>query len=290
MVRGNPYLLRIITRTDARNDPANWFTCMASAAAAGLAPRVHYTSIEDRIALTDFVDARPFPRDKALALLPITLGALHQLPPFPKPRLVGSYLASLDGFIARFGSAGILPPSETDELFELYSRARSVYPERDSDLVSSHNDLKPENVLFDGARPWLVDWEAAFLNDRYVDLSVAANFLVAGSTDEEAYLDAYFGEPAGPYRLARFFLMCQMIGVFYFVIFMWFASSGKPVSRCFDVPDFRDYNRRIWSGEVSLASSDAKLQYAQVHRAEALRNMRSGRFEDSLRLVAVPTP
>src|ERR1022692_2472698 len=37
----------------------------------------------------------------------------------------------------------------------------------ESNWVSSHNDLTPENSLFDGDRGWLVDWEAAFLNDRY---------------------------------------------------------------------------------------------------------------------------
>lgn len=35
--------------------------------------------------------------------------------------------------------------------------------------------MKPENILFDGVRSRLVDWEAASLNDRYTDLAVVAN-------------------------------------------------------------------------------------------------------------------
>ncbi len=62
LVRGRPFLLRIIMRTD---DPTCHFTCMKAAAAAGLAPRVWYTSVEDRLAITDFVDAVPFPVAKA---------------------------------------------------------------------------------------------------------------------------------------------------------------------------------------------------------------------------------
>lgn len=290
VVRRRPYLLRIITRTDAMGDPSSWFACMQSAAAAGIAPRVHYTSVEDRIAITDFVEARPFPRETALTLLPLALRSLHQLPPFPKPRFVGSYLDSLDGFIARFRAAGILPANETDELFELHSRARCAYPTISSDLVSSHNDLKPENMRFDGQRLWLVDWEAAFLNDRYTDLSVAANFIAATDRDVQAYLASYFGESAGEYRLARFFLMRQMVSVFYFLIFTLFGSAGKPVKLAAEVPTFRDFNDRIWSGEIGLAGSDAKLQYAQVHRAEALRNMRSHGFDQALRIVSAATP
>jgi hypothetical protein len=54
-VRGRPYLLRVITRTDAMNDPTRQFACMKSAAEAGLAPRVWYTSIEDRISIKEAI-------------------------------------------------------------------------------------------------------------------------------------------------------------------------------------------------------------------------------------------
>src|SRR5215831_5155206 len=57
VVRGSSYLLRIITRTDAINDPTRQFACMKAAAEAGIAPRVLYTSIPDRISITDFVEA-----------------------------------------------------------------------------------------------------------------------------------------------------------------------------------------------------------------------------------------
>ena len=51
-------------------------------AEAGLGPRVLYASTEDRISITDFVEARPFPRSEVLARLPATLRRLHALPPF----------------------------------------------------------------------------------------------------------------------------------------------------------------------------------------------------------------
>ena len=61
-------------------------------------------------------------------------------------------------------------------------------------MVPSHDDLKPENILFDGHRVWLVDWEAAFLNDRYFDLAIVANFVVTNDAEERAYLQEYFGQ------------------------------------------------------------------------------------------------
>jgi hypothetical protein len=38
--------------------------------------------------------------------------------------------------------------------------------------VSSHNDPVPANILFDGRRPWLIDWEWAYRNDPLVDVAI----------------------------------------------------------------------------------------------------------------------
>ena len=160
---------------------------------AGLAPRVWYTSIEDRVSITDFVNAKPFPKATALEKLPETIRRLHALPPFPR---TANYLEVMDGFISRLQAGKILPESETADAFELYAKAREAYPRDDADMVSSHNDLKPENVLFDGERVWLVDWEAGFLNDRYLDLSVVGNFLVTNEEEEKTLLRRYFAAGA----------------------------------------------------------------------------------------------
>jgi aminoglycoside phosphotransferase (APT) family kinase protein len=282
VVQGYPYLLRIITRTDAMSDPTRQFACMKSGAEVGLAPRIWYTSVEDRISITDFVKARCLPTTEALVRLPVALRSLHALPAFPK---AVNYLEAMDGFIRKFQNAKIVPERETEEVIQSYERVCRVYPRNESDMVSSHNDLKPENVLFDGNRVWLVDWEAAFLNDRYLDLAVLANFVVTNETEEKDYLREYFGEAASEYRLARFYLMRQILHVSYAAVFFLFGSSGKAVEPTAKVPAFRDFHNRVWAGEVSLAGAEAKVQYARVHLNQASRDMRSARFQDALRIV-----
>src|ERR1700688_4478120 len=73
VVRGQPYLLRVITRADEMSDPTRQFACMKSGAEAGIAPRVLYASIEERVSITDFVEARPWSAEEALVRLPGTL-------------------------------------------------------------------------------------------------------------------------------------------------------------------------------------------------------------------------
>jgi len=292
VVRGSPYLLKMILRTD---DPTCNYTCMRSAAEAGLAPRVWYTSIEDKISITDFVDAVPFPITDALVRMPATLRRLHALAPFPRRAdhintscmfLINKGTA-LDAFIQKFQAANILPRGYSEELFAWHAQVTRVYPRQDSDMVSSHNDLfKPDNVLFDGHRVWLVDWEAAFLNDRYADLAVVANLVVANDAEERIFLQGYFGQPPDPYQLARFFLMQQVTHMFYAMAYLWQGSAGKPIDCNESVPEFKAFNRRIWAGEVELKDIDTKIIYGRVHWERLVQNTRTARFQDALRIVS----
>lgn len=292
VVQGSPFLLKIIMRTD---DPTQHFTCMQAAAEAGLAPRVWYTSVDDRLAITDFVEAVPFAITDALVRLPRVLRTLHALPPFPRR---ASHLntsctfllnkgPALDGFLQSFQAANLLPKAESEELFARYQQVAAVYPHHDTDMMSSHNDLfKPDNILFDGHRVWLVDWEAAFLNDRYADLAVVANLVVTNDQEERMYLQEYFGQPPDEYQRARFFLMQQVAHMFYTMGFLWLGSFGGPVHPSEKVPTFRDFHRRIWAGEIDLADNQMKTDNGRVHWEQLVQNMGQARFNDSLRIVS----
>lgn len=284
IVKGQPYLLRVITRTDAMSDPTHWYNCMQMAADAGIAPHVWYANTDNRISITDFIKAKPFPLSDARAKLPALLKHLHSLPPFPH-RV--NYLDAVAGFIKKFRDAKILPEEMTDELFNQYAKITSIYPRNSSDLVACHNDLKPENILFDGDKVWLVDWEAAFLNDRYMDLAIVANFVVTNADDEKDYLKTYFGENVNEYHHARFFLMRQVLHMSYFTYFMLIVSgAGCKIDLDSSKPDFREFNNDMWAGKIDLADNYARQQYAWVHMQQLQHNFKLKRFEDSLHIVS----
>ena len=293
VVQGRPYLLRVIMR--AQENPARHFNCLRAAAEAGLAPRVWYTSVEDRISITDFVQEVSFPAKDALVLIPRVIRKLHTLAPFPDaPNHLNTTCMFLinggpevDDFLGRFRAANIFAEDEIEEFFALYARLAAAYRRDEADMVSSHNDLfKPDNVLFDGSRAWLVDWEAAFRNDRYADLAVVANLLVSNEAEERIFLQEYFGQEPGAYHLARLFVMQQVTHLFYMLAYLFLGSLGQPVDWSEPVPDFREFQRGLWTGEIRLDERPAKILYGRVHWERLRQNVRLPRFEEALRVAA----
>src|SRR5580704_13536890 len=118
VVRGSPFLLKISTRA---NDPARHYACMKAAAEGGLAPRVWYASVEDRVSIEGFVETVPLPVSEALVRLPGVLRTLHSLAPFGRAPFNTSCTFLINegpvrgGFLQQFRAANILPKAESEE-------------------------------------------------------------------------------------------------------------------------------------------------------------------------------
>lgn len=70
------------------------------------------------------------------------------------------------------------------------------------DLVYGHNDLLAANLIDDGSRLWLIDWDYAGFNSPLFDLANLASNNEFGSELEDRLLQAYFGAPPAE-RLRR---------------------------------------------------------------------------------------
>jgi thiamine kinase-like enzyme len=62
-------------------------------------------------------------------------------------------------------------------------------------LVFSHNDLVAANVIDDGRRLWLVDWEYSGFNSPLFDLAGLASHNALSEDQEEWLLEHYFEAP-----------------------------------------------------------------------------------------------
>lgn len=176
-----------------------------AAQAAGFAPAVEYAA--PGVMVTAFIEARTWgPEDvradpgrvaDLLRRFHHAMAALAEGPPYLfSPFLVArDYARSLHRADSPF-----LP--HLDRLLPLADRLEAA--QVPLPLVFGHNDLLPANLLDDGRRLWLIDYEYAGFASPLFDLAgLASN---AGMTGEEtdALLAAYFGAPPDAALLRAF--------------------------------------------------------------------------------------
>jgi thiamine kinase-like enzyme len=75
------------------------------------------------------------------------------------------------------------------------------------DIVYAHNDLLPSNLLDDGERLWLIDWDYAGFNSPLFDLANLCSNNEVAAADETWLLEAYFEHRADDELQRRYHAM-----------------------------------------------------------------------------------
>ena len=280
-VGGIAYLLRVETGRDALRDPHRGYRCMALAAEACLAPRVRYADPDDGVAIMDFIEARSLTLDpvgtraELVVELAQAVRALHAIEGFPP---LVDYLEGLNGLVDAAGRAGVVPVGA----FDPWPRLRAVCERLDPQPVSSHNDLNPRNLLHDGRRVWLIDWEAAFRADRYVDLAAIANVFAPDPESEALLLRTYLGREARADERARLWLFRQVSHVFHAAVFIA-GVAGQARAERLDGPDLDALHQGLALGEPLLDAPEGRLAYGLARLRTVTANIESPAFAEAAR-------
>lgn len=292
IVNNQPYVLKLDSSERVVGPGAGSYTCMDIAANAGIAPTLYYQNAEDALSISKFIENQPLRAvftspDILLPALAKTIRSIHEIPLFPEGN---SLLNTVETLIRQVRASPIFKKTIFEDFFDYYDVIRRHYPWDDTGKVSSHNDLNPSNLICDGKRIWIVDWDAAFLNDRYVDLAASANFFVRNEQQEKIFLEAYFGDGLNYYNSARFFVMRQISRLIYAILMFKLANSSASAG-IVDDPDLQTMNmqkigEQIGAGKLSLSSYRGQLLYGKALLNEALLDMRSPRFELSVEVLS----
>ena len=278
-VGGIAYLLRVEAGRDALRDPHRGYACLKLAAEACLAPRVRYADADDGVVISDFVEARSLTLDYAgsradlVVELAQAVRALHAIPGFPP---LVDYLEGLGALVGQAAAGGAVPDGAFDAWPRLYAVCRRLPPQP----VSSHNDLNPRNLVYDGRRIWLVDWEAAFRADRYVDLAAIANVFAADPDGEALLLRTYFGRDATAAERARLWLFRQVSHVFHAAVFVA-GVAGRARAETLDGPSLNDLHQGLALGEPLLDTDEGRLAYGLARLRTATANLASPAFAEA---------
>jgi len=288
IVDDHPYLLKLDARSALKVEGLS--VVLNQTSEAGIAPRLYYYNQEDGVSITGFVAAQPLQasmtQDHIIEGLGKNLRVLHRLPCCAKGK---DLWETIDGFIAAFQQSKVLTGAIINDTLAAYAKIKQAYSCKESDMVLSHNDLNPGNILCDGMRLWFIDWDAASLNDRFVDLAAVANFFVHTEDQEMRLLRTYFdGEPT-PEQSSRFFLMRQVSRLIYGMLLGQLAGQAKPAGYIHDQKmddcTLRRFGELIRSGQISMQTYEGQLFYAKANFNAAFNNIWSGRFEESLSLI-----
>jgi aminoglycoside phosphotransferase (APT) family kinase protein len=289
-VGGIPYILRLEPpAAPPFGDPARAHACMRTAAAACLAPSVRHADAVAGVVIMDWVPERPLTEyhgDRADLVVELAqaIRTLHETPPFPA---AVDYLAGMDTIVGWFRGAG-LSSAGAEDLVRRFEAFRDGYRTPPQDLVSSHNDLNARNVLYDGRRLWLIDWDAAFLADRYVDLAAAANWFCRDDQEEGLLLATYFRAPNSDARTARLFVMRQVNYLFYGLMFaLSGADAEQPAAADPErAPPLSELRDAVGQGRFDLWRAENRLTYGGALLRQALEGFRTPDFADRLVLAA----
>ena len=192
--RGRRYLLRVEGEPSPLRNP-HQYVSMRIATEAGIGPAIHYLDEAARIVVIDFVEKQPLktypggPRALAQALGEL-FSRVQATPVFPYYVNYADIVARLFAHVRRTGlfAAGLL-----DAHVERLELVREAYDAGSTRLVSSHNDPTPGNILFDGERLWLIDWESACRSDPLVDAAIVLDQFARSQELEDILLRAWFG-------------------------------------------------------------------------------------------------
>lgn len=278
-VGGIAYLLRVETGRDALRDPHRGYACMSLAAQACLAPRVRYADPDDGVAITDYVTPRSLALDYAgtrtdlVVELAQAVRALHAIEGFPP---LVDYLDGLSAIVDQAGRSDVVPLGAFDGWARLFEVCRRLRPEP----VSSHNDLNPRNLLYDGRRVWLIDWEAAFRADRYVDLAAIANTYAPDPDGEALLLRTYFNREATDAERARLWLFRQVSHVFHAAVFV-VGAAGQARAESLDGPDLDVLHQGLALGEPLLETPAGRLAYGLARLRTVTANLASPTFAEA---------
>jgi thiamine kinase-like enzyme len=194
---------------------------LGAVSAAGLAPEVMICDPDRDLLVTRFIRATTWPREAArdmgnLRRIGAALRVLHSLP--LRPGIAGVSFAAQARFLEdQLGAAG----SAHAAIRRVAAAAFETLVGREQIVALCHNDLHHLNILDDGDRLWLVDWEYGGCGDPLFDL---ASFLCQHeSTHEErkVLLSAYAGDAAVPIDLVE--AACK---AFDYVQWLWYRLRG----------------------------------------------------------------
>lgn len=270
---GRSYVLKIAGPHDPVDGWRARTAILRAAADAGVAPAVVHVDDERRAVVSERVVDRSFiarlnqpsTRDAAIGELGATLRRVHAIP-LPEGAAAGRTPRAFLEYMWT-GLRGFPLPAWTSDVVRRVLDESPPPAERAP--VLSHNDPNPSNLIYDGTRLLLLDWDTAGTNDPFHDLAAVAVFLRMDDATCAQLIAAHDEAPVAASLPATFVYLRRAIAALCGAMFLHVArASGHAGARgdeTFELaPTLGDVHGSMSAGTLSARTPDGQWAYGQA--------------------------
>lgn len=195
---------------------------------AGIGPSVIYCAPERGVLVTRFVEGRHWAEQEAkteqnIERLVRLLKQVHALPATGK-RLIPENVTEryLRGIKAQF----VIIPERFKALRQTMDRVMYECSRANTEPCLCHNDPVLGNIIDNGDRLFLIDWEYAAMGDPLFDLAVVVHNLHFNEVQLQQLLEAYCGRADAATH--KRFLYHYATYIYIDMLWYWFQSAYAP--------------------------------------------------------------
>jgi thiamine kinase-like enzyme len=232
----------------------------AAAAGAG-APVVEYRP-QDRLLVIGYIEGRTFDAADVAAAenLPRIAQACRRLHAGDRFGNDFDMFGIQRRYLSVARSRGFKIPAGYDDLEPQFTAAEKALAVRAEGTVPCNNDLLPANLIDDGERIWLIDYELSGNNDACFELgNIAAEAHL--SRDALALLvTAYYGRPRRS-KIARAWLLGGLVGMYGWTLWGAIQNGASPIDYDFwswAMERFEGAARGFTAGDFGQLLEDAQ--------------------------------
>ena len=269
------FVLRVQPGADAATF-AHRLLVLRRAAEVGVTPPVVHVDEAARATVTVRVQGPPLPaaladpaqRDRALASLVDQLRAVHALDPVGvnDSDPLGHARTAWQQQHVRAGF-----PSWAQSLPATFEAIAGVVA-GDARRAVNHNDVNPMNVIWDGAKAWLLDWDVAGIGHPHYDLATVAMFLRLDDAVAFALTARHDGAALDDRQRATFRALRQLVALLCGLTFLSLSEDlgARLAPTLQDAPSLGDCYVAMRAGQLDLRGAHGRTSFGLALLAEGL--------------------
>jgi thiamine kinase-like enzyme len=200
----------------------------AAAAGAG-APVIEYRP-QDRLLVIGYIEGRTFDAADVAGEenIPRIAAACRRLHAGERFGNDFDMFAIQRRYLSVARSRGFKIPVGYDELEPQFAAAEKALAVRAESTIPCNNDLLPANLIDDGERIWLIDYELSGNNDACFELGNIAAEAHLSADALEYLVTAYYGRPRRS-KIARAWLLGGLVGMYGWTLWGAIQQAASPI-------------------------------------------------------------